>query len=97
MADLHGLMRQYGYYDDGVFQPDVARMMLAAAKTYLKNAGVPEPEVPNPLYDLACYMLAAHWYDNRGVVLVGQVQGEIAKGVQAIIWQLGGADDAADG
>lgn len=97
MADLPGLMKQYGYYDDESFQPSVAEMMLASAGRYLENAGVHAPAIPDPLYDLACYMLAAHWYDNRGVVAVGQVQGEVALGVRAIIWQLGGSGDAADG
>lgn len=97
MPNLPGLMKQYGYYDDATFQPEMAQSMLYAAQRYLLNAGVPETEVADPLYDLACYMLAAHWYDNRGVVAVGQVQGEVAMGVRSIIWQLGGDGDAADG
>ena len=38
--------------------------------------------------DLGCYMLAMHWYDQRGVVTLGAVQGEILHGVQSIIHQL---------
>lgn len=34
-------------------------------------------------------MLAMHWYDNRGVAVLGQVSGSIEKGVQAIIHQIG--------
>lgn len=101
MADVPGLMKQYGYFDDGAFQPEVAQMALDAAKEYLRIADVREPEQPSSLYDLACYMLAAHWYDNRGVVAIGTTpQGEIAKGLQAVIWMLaqpGGESHAADG
>lgn len=59
---------------------------MGAAKRYLANADVPEQD--DPLYDLGCYMLAMHWYDNRGVVAIGSVQGEILHGIQAIIHQL---------
>lgn len=90
MADLPGLMKQYGYFDDGNFQPEVAQMCLDAAKEYLANADVKEPDTGGALYNLACYMLANHWYENRGVVAIGTVQGNIALGVQSIIWQLNG-------
>ena len=86
-ATVPEMMKQYGYYDEGSYQPDVAAMCLKAAKEYLANAGCPERE-DSALYEMACYMLAMHWYDNRGVV-IGTVQGEVALGVHAIIHQIG--------
>lgn len=88
MANVPDMMKQYGYFGEDSYQPDVAAMCLNAAKQYLQGAGVPEPETPSEQYDLACYMLAMHWYDNRGVVSVGSVQGPIHLGVQALIHQL---------
>lgn len=88
MASVPEMMKQYGYFTEDTYQPEMAAMCLSAAKEYLKGADVFEPETPSALYDLACYMLAMHWYDNRGVVAVGTVQGSIALGVQSIIHQL---------
>lgn len=86
-ATVPEMMRQYGYFDEGSYQPEVAALCLNAAKEYLKGAGCPERE-DSALYEAACYMLAMHWYDNRGVA-IGTVQGEIALGVRAIIHQIG--------
>lgn len=88
MASVPEMMRQYGYFAEDTYQPEIAAMCLSAAKEYLKNADVHAPESVSALYDMACYMLAMHWYDNRGVVTIGTVQGEIALGVQSIIHQL---------
>lgn len=86
-ATVDGLCKAYGYGSDADWQPSVAAMCLNAAKEYLSNAGVKER--PNSaLYDLCVYMLTMHWYENRGVMLVGQVRGEILNGVNAIIHQL---------
>lgn len=82
------MMKQYGYYDEGSYQPEVADLCLRAAKQYMHNAGCSEPAESDPLYELGCYMLAMHWYDNRGVA-IGTVQGEIALGIHAIIHQIG--------
>ena len=86
-ATIDGLIT-YGYATDDTFQREIGQQCLDAAVTYLANADVPEPQEDNALYDLAVYMLAMHWYDNRGVATFGQVSGTIAKGVQAIIHQL---------
>ena len=86
-ATVPEMMRQYGYYDEGSYQPDVADLCLRAAKEYLAGAGCPERD-DSALYEMACYMLAMHWYDNRGVA-IGTVQGEIALGVHAIVHQIG--------
>ena len=86
-ATLDGMI-QYGYATDDTFQREIGQACLDAAAAYLRNADVPEPGEDSPLYDLAVYMLAMHWYDNRGVTVLGQVAGPIAKGVQAIIHQL---------
>lgn len=88
MASVPEMMKQYGYFTEDSYQPEVAAMCLSAAKEYLAGAGVPEPEAPSSLYDTACYMLAMHWYDNRGVVSVGAVQGPIQLGLQSIIHQI---------
>lgn len=86
-ATVQGMMG-YGYLGDDTFDSAVAQLCLDAAKEYLANADVPEPETDSALYDLGCYMLAMHWYDQRGVVTLGAVQGEILHGVQSIIHQL---------
>ena len=86
-ATLDGLCKSYGYGTDADWQPEVAQMCLDAAKEYLANAGVKE-RLQSPLYDLAVYMLTMHWYDNRGVQVIGQVRGEIQMGVRSIIHQL---------
>ncbi len=39
--------------------------LYLAAKVYL---GVPEPQEPNPLYDLAVWRLTLHYYDHRDAV-----------------------------
>ena len=86
-ATVDGLCKAYGYGSDADWQPGVAAMCLDAAKEYLANAGVKERK-SSTLYDLAVYMLTMHWYENRGVMIVGQVRGEILNGINAIIHQL---------
>lgn len=86
-ATVPEMMKQYGYFGEDTYQPEVADLCLRAAKEYLKGAGVPE-KTDSALYDMACYMLAMHWYDNRGVVTIGTVQGTIALGVNSIIHQI---------
>ncbi len=87
MATLEGL-KAYGYLTDGDFDAATAEMCLAAAKSYLAGSDVPEPAMDNALYDLACYMLAMHWYDHRGVVTLGVVPETIQMGVVSIIHQI---------
>lgn len=59
---------------------------MAAAQRYFENAGVPEPQVPDPLYDMGIYMLAVHYYDNRGAS--GDRTEQLPFGVNSIINQL---------
>lgn len=80
-------MKRYGYLEED-FDAETARLCLGAAKKSLEKAGVPEPEGGSELYDLAALMLAMHWYDHRGVVAIGTVQGEIKQGLDAIIHQI---------
>lgn len=80
--------RQYGYLAEGDLDEQMARMCISASKAYLLNAGCPEPAEDNPLYDMAVYMLAVHWYDHRGVMDAGAPKGPILYGVQAIIHQI---------
>ena len=41
---------------------------MPAAKAYLDGAGIPEPEEPVKLYDLALHSLTLHYYDHRDAV-----------------------------
>lgn len=86
-ATVDGL-RDYLRADPETYQSDLALLCLEGAKAYLLGAGVPEED--SMLYCLGAYMLAGHWYLNRGVTAIGTVQGAIQLGVQAIIHQLGG-------
>ncbi|MBQ8537832.1 MAG: phage gp6-like head-tail connector protein [Clostridia bacterium] len=81
------MCKNYGYGTDADWQPEVAQMCMDAAKEYLANAGVKERQ-DSPLYDLAVYMLTMHWYDNRGIQIVGQIRGELLLGIRSIIHQL---------
>ena len=60
-----------------------------AARLYLENAGVPEPEENNPLYDLAVQRLAVFYYDQRNDMqedIRGNVQ--LTPGLNSMILQL---------
>lgn len=84
-------------------------LSLQAAKGWFANAGVPElPEDDQNsyLYVLGVYMLATHYYDNRGVLADAKSSGaEVALpfGVNAIRLQLqqfkagGGTPDESGG
>ncbi len=62
-------------------------MCMNAAVEWYKNAGVDPPETQSALYDMGIYMLALHFYDNRGAVDVQSV-GELPFGVFSIMHQL---------
>lgn len=81
-------LRPYVYGAADSFQEDQAKLCVTAAKQYLASVDVPEPQEESPLYDLCCYMLASHWYQNRGAASMGQEQKSIPFGVQVIIPQL---------
>ena len=87
MAVTPETLREYGYGSESDWQPAVAQLCIDAAKNYLRRGGV-EERLNDAEYDLAIMMLSMHWYDNRGVQVIGQVGGDIAKGVTSIIHQL---------
>ncbi len=78
-------LRRYAVVDPAEDSRDL-EMCMAAAQRYFANAGVPAPESENPLYDLGIYMLAVHYYDNRGGV--GDKTAELPFGIGSIIRQL---------
>ncbi len=91
-ATLQG-MREYGYATAETWQESVATLCLNAAKGYIKNAGVDEPAdtadaYVKSLYELAVYMLAMDWYDNRETQVIGLVKETLARGLNSIILQL---------
>lgn len=61
-------------------------LCMNAAKQWFQNAGVPEPEERNELYDLGVYMLAVHYFDNRGAI--GTEDKNLPFGVFSIMHQL---------
>ena len=73
--------------DDLSLQPGYATLCLYSAKQWLQNAGV-SGGANQELYTLAVYMLAAHWYDHRGVAEAGVSLQDIPLGVVSIIHQL---------
>lgn len=84
MPNIHDLMR-YAVVDPAEDSRDL-EMCMAAAQRYFDGAGVPAPAEDDPLYDLGIYMLAVHYYDNRGGV--GDKTEELPFGVGSIIRQL---------
>ena len=83
MADIAGL-RGYLRADE---DDEVIEAYLAAAREYAHNAGIPERR-NSRLYDLLVYMLACHWYDNRGVQVIGSGVESLSKSVDALVLQL---------
>lgn len=71
---------------DDEFDNDLLASFLLAAKEYLANAGI--LEMQDNLYDIACMMLIAHWYENRSAVAIGTVTKEIEFSLRGIIMQL---------
>lgn len=69
-------------------------LCLEASKRWFANAGVPEVGDGEPdsfLYVMGVYMLATHYYDNRGALIDSKLQGVNASmpyGVNAIRLQL---------
>ena len=51
---------------DGDGEDDLLLILMDAAAEYLEGAGVPAPEKPDPLYDLAVKALVLDYYDHRG-------------------------------
>lgn len=62
LEDVKGYCRIDGDEDDALVQS-----FIEAAKGYLDGAGVPDPEVADPLYLLAVRAMVLHFYDQRGM------------------------------
>lgn len=77
-------VKQYLKIDD---TEDDIESYISAAECYLTNAGVAKNE-DNKLYCLAVKMLVTHWYDNRGVVVVGSISKSLEYSLRSIINQL---------
>lgn len=80
-------MKRYGYLEAD-FDEEIARLCLGAAKKSLLKADVPEPAGDDELYELAALMLAMHWYDHRGVAVIGTVPQALEPGLNSIIHQI---------
>lgn len=84
MPEIRTLMRY------AAANPDTDRglmeVCMEAAMQWLENAGVTRRE-DNALYDMGVYMLATHYFDNRGVVSENSNQ-QIPLGVFSIMHQL---------
>ncbi|MEG1891363.1 MAG: head-tail connector protein [Clostridia bacterium] len=63
---MDALRRYAGLSPDGDAQ--TLELCMHAAKIWFANAGVREFMEGNALYNLGVYMLATHYYDNRGVL-----------------------------
>jgi uncharacterized phage protein (predicted DNA packaging) len=63
LAACKDYMRVDGDQDDALIAG-----LMAAAKEYLDNAGIPEPETASPLYTMAVHSLTLHYYDHRDAV-----------------------------
>lgn len=90
MTTAAELLRDYGYFNPESSQQMLMDICLRAAKQYLLDADLAEPceGESDPMYDLACMMLATHWYDNRGVMIAGNGTAMlIPKGIDALIAQ----------
>ncbi len=86
MASVEGL-REYVREDED--SDSELTPFLEAAMLYAEGAGV-ERDDESPLYDLLVYMIAGHWYDNRGIVSFSTAQGktEIPVAATALILQM---------
>lgn len=60
-------LKRYAVLDpDG--DEETLKICMEAAEEWFANAGVPRPKETTRLYDLGVYMLAVHYFDNRGAV-----------------------------
>ena len=53
---------------DGDADDAVIKAMYKAAVSYLKNAGIEEPQGDSALYNLAVWSLTLHYYDHRDAI-----------------------------
>ena len=62
-------------------------VMQQAAEQYLENAGV-STNAENKLVDICTKILVAHWFENRGTVMIGNTTNELDYTLDNIITQL---------
>lgn len=86
MPTLDGL-RRYAVIGPGGDETTLM-LCLEAAAAWFKGAGVPPPAADNPLYDMGVYMLALHYYDQRGATAGKSDTTELPYGVMSIMHQL---------
>lgn len=87
MADLTGF-RNYAVIGSDETDGEL-NLYLEAAMAYADNAGVPEPDYDNPLYDLLVYRIATFYHDNKGFPDGGIDASYL--GINGMIIQLGGS------
>lgn len=75
------------------------KTLKSAAEEFIKSSGVNNDAVDynNKLYKLAVMMLVGHWYDNRGIVVVGTITKEIEISFNSIVIQLRNIKPTATG
>jgi len=72
---------------DSADDDNLIGLLITAADQYLKKSGCDESTDPE-LYGLAQKLLISHWYENRGVVLVGTVSKSFEFSLQSLILSL---------
>lgn len=78
-------LKRYAVLDpDG--DVETLKICMEAAEEWFANAGVPRPKETTRLYDLGVYMLAVHYFDNRGAI--GNTDAQLPFGVFSIMHQL---------
>ena len=87
MVSLEGLKR-YAVLGPGG-DDQTLQLCLDSAIHWFENAGVDAHHTADPLYELGVYMLALHWYDNRGAIGTASTDNrELPYGVMTIMHQL---------
>lgn len=87
--NINDLKRYAGLNPDGDDQ--TLSICMEAAKEWFRNAGVEGDGENSALYALGVYMLAVHYYDNRGVLDLSSAarsSDSLPFGVMSIMHQL---------
>lgn len=71
---------------DGDFEDELLLSLIDAAKTYLDNAGIPEPEEDWPLYELAVKAIVLEFFEHRGLTESGGMS--TIRGLENVIVQM---------
>ena len=76
---------------DGNMEDTLIESLIAAAQEDIKTASgktktaAGQPIEKSPLYQTAVKMLVAHWYDNRGVEVIGKSTVPLSNSYNAIL------------